>query len=73
MPREVTIEMVKEAEKAVVRTAANFEDAHISRVREARCDAETGILYVELLSELVAISRHLSNVAERSILIGVRK
>ena len=72
-PRAVTIEMVKEAEKAVVRTAANFEDAHISRVRESRCDAETGILYVELLSELVAVSRHLSNVAERSILIGERK
>ena len=73
IPRAVTVEMVKEAEKAVVRTAANFEDAHITRVREARCDAETGILYVELLSELVAISRHLSNVAERSILIREHK
>ena len=73
MPRPVTIEMVTESEKAVVRMAANFEDAHISRVRLGKCDAETGILYVELLSELVAVSRHLSNVAERSILIRERK
>ena len=73
VPRAVTVEMVNEAEKSVVRMAANFEDAHITRVREGRCDAETGILYVELLSELVAISRHLSNVAERSILIREQK
>ena len=73
IPRAVTIEMVNEAEKSVVRMAANFEDSHIARVREGRCDAETGILYVELLSELVAVSRHLSNVAERSILIRERK
>ena len=65
--------MVSEAEKSVTRMAANFEDAHISRVREGKCDAETGVLYVELLSELVAVSRHLSNVAERSILIRERK
>ena len=72
-PRQVTIEVVNEAEKSVVRMAANFEEAHISRVRAGKCDAETGILYVELLSELVAVSRHLSNVAERSILIRERK
>ncbi|MBR7120324.1 MAG: Na/Pi cotransporter family protein [Lentisphaeria bacterium] len=73
LPRTMTIEMVNESEKTVVRMAANFEDAHISRVRDGKCDAETGILYVELLSELVAVSRHLSNVAERSILIRERK
>ena len=73
LPRPVTIEMVSEAEKSVARMAANFEDAHIARVRAGKCDAETGILYVELLSELVAVSRHLSNVAERSILIRERK
>ena len=72
-PSPVVIEMVGESEKAVVRMAANFEEAHISRVRESRCEAETGILYVELLSELVAISRHLSNIAERSILIREKK
>ena len=73
LPRTVTVEMVAEAEKQVIRMAANFEDAHISRVRENKCDAETGILYVELLSELVAVSRHLCNVAERSILIREKK
>ncbi|MBO5644623.1 MAG: hypothetical protein J6S90_05200 [Lentisphaeria bacterium] len=65
--------MVTESEKQVVRMAANFEDAHINRVREGKCDAETGILYVELLSELVAVSRHLTNVAERSVLIREKK
>ena len=73
LPRTVTIEMVTESEKQVVRMAANFEDAHINRVREGKCDAETGILYVELLSELVAVSRHLTNVAERSVLIREKK
>ena len=29
LPRTVTIEMVNESEKSVVRMAANFEDAHI--------------------------------------------
>ncbi|MBO7152989.1 MAG: Na/Pi cotransporter family protein, partial [Lentisphaeria bacterium] len=73
LPRTVTVEMVTESEKQVVRMAANFEDAHINRVREGKCDAETGILYVELLSELVAVSRHLTNVAERSVLIREKK
>ena len=47
--------------------AAGSEAAHIQRMKSEKCTPQAGIIYVELLSELVAVSRHLSNIAERVV------
>jgi Na+/phosphate symporter len=36
------------------------------RLREKRCSADTGVVYIELLGEFRKVSRHLANIAERS-------
>lgn len=54
------------SEKLINKLAAESEANHIKRIKNGKCTAQTGIVYVELLSELVAISRHLSNIAERA-------
>ena len=46
--------------------AALFEQNHLTRLREKRCSAESGIVYIELLGEFRKVSRHLANIAERN-------
>lgn len=60
-------ERAVKAEKLIGKLAADSEEAHIKRMKNAKCTAQTGIVYVELLGELVAVSRHLSNIAERAV------
>ena len=55
------------AEENIAKMAYNYERAHIQRMKNERCTPKTGIIYVELLAELVAVSRHLSNIAERAV------
>lgn len=55
------------AEELINELASQSEEAHIKRIRTGKCTAPTGIIYVELLAELIAISRHLSNIAERAV------
>jgi Na+/phosphate symporter len=49
-------------------SAALYEQNHITRMREKRCSSDAGIVYIELLGEIRKVSRHLSNIAERSTL-----
>ena len=60
-------ERAVKAEKLIGKLASDSEEAHIKRMKNAKCTAQTGIVYVELLGELVAVSRHLSNIAERAV------
>ena len=64
-PDPVKAEAAIKAEDAVDELAEELESGHISRLRENKCSADAGIIFVELLSELTAISRHLGNIAER--------
>ena len=43
-----------------------FEREHINRINRGDCRPQVGILYLELLSEIRKISRHLFNINERS-------
>jgi phosphate:Na+ symporter len=43
-----------------------FENEHINRINRGDCRPQVGILYLELLSEIRKVSRHLANIAERS-------
>ena len=60
-------ERAANSEVVVNRLAAESEEAHIKRMKNSKCTAQTGIIYAELLAELVAVSRHLSNIAERAV------
>ncbi len=64
-PAEGTAGAAIEAEKLVDELADELENGHICRLREQKCSVDAGIIFVELLSELTAISRHLGNIAVR--------
>ena len=64
-PDPVKAEAAIKAEDVIDELAEELESGHISRLRENKCSADAGIIFVELLSELTAISRHLGNIAER--------
>ncbi len=49
----------------IVGLVVRYEQEHLVRLREKRCSAETGVIYIELLSEIRKVSRHLANIAER--------
>jgi Na/Pi-cotransporter len=43
-----------------------YESNHVARLKEGKCNAVSGIIYIEILSELEKIGDHLSNIAERT-------
>lgn len=50
----------------IVSLVIKYEKDHLIRLREKSCSAETGVIYIELLSEIRKVSRHLANIAERN-------
>jgi len=54
------------AEQKIHMHAAQFEADHTQRLRQGSCRVSVGVLYIELLGELVKISDHLTNIAERT-------
>ena len=46
--------------------ADEFEAEHIDRLRQGACSAATGVIFIELLGEIVKIADRLANIAERS-------
>jgi phosphate:Na+ symporter len=53
-------------EKCINKMADDFERAHVKRLSKGNCDPVTGIIFIEMLSELERIGDHLSNIAERA-------
>ena len=49
-----------------------FEETHIDRLREQKCNAATGVIFIELLGEVEKISSRLSNIVERALPISQR-
>ena len=46
--------------------ADRFEAEHIERLRQGGCTAACGVIYIEVLGEIVKIADRLANIAERS-------
>ncbi|MBE6384733.1 MAG: Na/Pi cotransporter family protein [Lentisphaerae bacterium] len=46
--------------------ADEFEAEHIERLRKGSCTAACGVIFIELLGEIVKIADRLANIAERS-------
>ena len=65
----VTSEVKKEAahlRDEIIELTVRFETQHLQRLREKRCSTDTGVIYLELLSEIRKVSRHLANISERA-------
>jgi Na/Pi-cotransporter len=50
----------------IAENVGKYEIEHLNRLREKKCSAEIGVVFIELLSEIHKVSRHLANIAERS-------
>ena len=61
-----TRNQVMKLKDEIISLVVRYEQDHLLRLREKLCSAETGVLYIELLSEIRKVSRHLANIAERS-------
>ena len=59
-------------EEEISRMVKRFEETHIDRLREQKCNAATGVIFIELLGEVEKISSRLSNIVERALPISQR-
>ncbi len=50
----------------IKRLAGEYELNHLKRLNGGSCSAVAGVFYIELISEIRKVSRHLSNVTERA-------
>ena len=46
--------------------AEQYEIIHMNRVKEGKCLPESGLFYLELISEIRKLSRHFANITDRS-------
>ncbi len=53
-------------EESINKLAEEFEKRHVKRTRKGKCDATTGIIFIEMLAELEKIGDHFKNIAERA-------
>ena len=61
------IKVALKKETQINKLTDQYEQNHVSRLKEGKCDAVVGIIYIEILSELEKIGDHLSNIAERAV------
>ncbi len=52
-------------ERAIREYAMEMEHTHTARIQCGKCTSEAGLIFLEFTSEVVAISRHLSNIHDR--------
>ncbi len=62
-----------ETEKTINTKVVQFELNHIARLGQNKCSSLVGITYVEMLSEFRDISRHITNIADRSTSMNYHK
>ncbi len=53
-------------ENEIKKACDSCESNHLKRMSEKTCTLETGLFYMEILSELRIVSRHFANIAERA-------
>ncbi len=59
-------QQVMKQKDQILELVVKGEQNHLQRLRSKLCSAESGVVYIELLSEIRKVSRHLANIAERS-------
>ncbi len=53
-------------EKKINKLVDKYEKNHIKRLKDGKCNAVTGVIFIEMLAEIEKIGDHLSNIAERA-------
>ena len=60
------ITMALKDEKKIDKMADKFERRHMRRLTKGECDPASGVIFLEMISELERVGDHLSNIAERA-------
>ncbi len=53
-------------DKEIRRMCEEYEQNHLVRLKNNQCNPETGLFYIELISEIRKVSRHFANITERA-------
>ena len=61
-----------EDKEVISKLVKRFEETHIARLRDQKCNATAGVIFIELLGEVDKISSRLSNIVERAYPISQR-
>ncbi|MBR2642093.1 MAG: Na/Pi cotransporter family protein, partial [Lentisphaeria bacterium] len=61
-----------EDKEVISKLVKRFEETHIARLRDQKCNAAAGVIFIELLGEVDKISSRLSNIVERAQPISQR-
>ncbi len=60
------INLAKKSEIEIDKLADKLENNHIERLSKGKCNAITGIIFLEMISELEKIGDHFANIADRA-------
>ena len=63
---QITRAVLKQRMHKVHALADQFEAEHIDRLRQGSCTAGCGVIFIEMLGEMVKIAERLANIAERT-------
>ncbi len=60
------VHLAKKKEIEIDKLADKLEYNHVERLSQGKCDAITGIIFLEIVNELEKIGDHLANIADRA-------
>ena len=66
-PHELPLSAIEKSEQEIDDLVEEFKNAHIARMERKECSADTGMLYVEMLTDLERVGDHALNIAEAGI------
>lgn len=68
--RPELLKVAARAEQAINELHPLLEERHIERLNSRNCAAEIGLVFIEIIAEIVHISGRLSNIVERSAVVA---
>ena len=60
----LSVQHAQEAEKTVDKMEKELRDKHIQRLSKGKCAPESGVIFLDILSNLERIADHADNIAE---------
>ena len=70
-PGSQCLEQVEPLEETIDLLCTTMRRRHVDRLRDGACQLESGIIFLDVLTDLERISDHCSNIAAR--LVGMRR
>ena len=64
--REEDHKRAGELETEIIELAEQYEIIHMARVKEKKCQPESALFYLEIISEIRKLSRHFANITDRA-------